>query len=434
LTAVESVILVIDCVKGVEEQTEKLMNVCRMRNTPVIIFINKLDREGKNPFELLDEIEEKLDIKVKPLSWPVGIGSGFKGVYNIYENTFNFFKSNKQKVEKDVEVFNDINDERLSVVLGDSTEKLKKDLDLVNGVYGDFDVNEYLSGVVAPVYFGSALNNFGVKELLDSFISIAPNPRGRETTAGIINSDDENFSGFVFKIHANLNPKHRDRIAFLRVCSGKFERNKFYHHVRLDRDIKFPNPAVFMASDKKLIEEAYPGEVIGLYDSGIFKIGDTLTEGEKFMFKGIPTFSPEIFKELRLNDPFKAKQMDKGIIHLTDEGLAQVFIQYNGNRKIVGTVGELQFDVIQYRLQNEYGVDCKFSPVNYHKACWILYDKEEEIQELLTYRSHNLFTDKHKNLVFMSESPYQIEKAIMNNPKAKFLFNIEHNIDTIEEK
>jgi len=195
LTAVESVILVIDCVKGVEEQTEKLMNVCRMRNTPVIIFINKLDREGKNPFELLDEIEEKLDIKVKPLSWPVGIGSGFKGVYNIYENTFNFFKSNKQKVEKDVEVFNDINDERLSVVLGDSTEKLKKDLDLVNGVYGDFDVNEYLSGVVAPVYFGSALNNFGVKELLDSFISIAPNPRGRETTAGIINSDDENFSG-----------------------------------------------------------------------------------------------------------------------------------------------------------------------------------------------------------------------------------------------
>lgn len=434
LTAVESVILVIDCVKGVEEQTEKLMNVCRMRKTPVIIFINKLDREGRNPFELLDEIEEKLDIKVKPLSWPVGIGSGFKGVYNIYENTFNYFISNKQKVEKDVETFKDINDDRLSVILGDSTEKLKKDLELVEGVYGKFELDEYLSGTVAPVYFGSALNNFGVKELLDSFINIAPTPKARETTSGFVDSTDDKFSGFVFKIHANLNPKHRDRIAFLRVCSGKFERNKFYHHVRLDREIKFANPAVFMASDKKLIEEAFPGEVVGLYDSGIFKIGDTLTEGEKFMFKGIPTFSPEIFKELRLNDPFKSKQMDKGILHLTDEGLAQVFIQFHGNRKIVGTVGELQFDVIQYRLQNEYGVDCKFSPVNYHKACWVIYEDESDINELLTFRSNNLFKDKHNNLVFMSESPYQIEKAMMNNPKAKFLFNIEYNIETVQQE
>ncbi len=311
LTAVDSVILVIDCVKGVEEQTEKLMSVCRMRNTPVIVFINKLDREGRNPVELLDEIEDKLKIKVRPLSWPVGIGISFRGVYNIFENTFSFFRANKQKIEKDVETFKSSTDPKLKKLLGDDTVKLNEELDLVNGIYGDFNTEDYLKGNLAPVFFGSALNNFGVKELLDTFIKIAPGPQSRETTNGVIEPTHNNFSGFVFKIHANLDPKHRDRIAFLRVCSGKFERNKFFYHVRLNREFKFANPASFMAQDKSLIEEAYPGDVIGLYDSGNFKIGDTLSEGEQFMFKGIPTFSPEIFRELQLNDPFKSKAVGK---------------------------------------------------------------------------------------------------------------------------
>lgn len=432
LTAVDSVILVIDCVKGVEEQTEKLMNVCRMRNTPVIVFINKLDREGRPPVELLDEIEDKLSIKVRPLSWPVGIGLSFTGVYNIFDNTFNFFRANKQKIEKDMETFNSPLDPRLRELIGDGADILNDELDLINGVYGEFSEEEYLNGHIAPVFFGSALNNFGVKELLDTFVKIAPDPRSRETTKGIVYPDDDSFSGFVFKIHANLDPKHRDRIAFLRVCSGKFERNTFYYHVRLGRQIKFANPATFMARDKNLIEEAYPGDVIGLYDSGIFKIGDTLTEGEHLMFKGIPTFSPEIFKELVLNDPFKSKQLDKGIMQLTDEGLAQVFIEHNGNRKVVGTVGDLQFDVIQYRLINEYGADCRFRQLSYIKACWVVYETAPDIAELMRIRSNNLFYDKHRNLVFMAESMYQLNAAKENNPKARFLFNIEHNPETVD--
>ncbi len=432
LTAVDSVILVIDCVKGVEEQTEKLMNVCRMRNTPVIVFINKLDREGKIPIELLDEIEAKLDIKVRPLSYPMGMGFNFRGVYNIYENTFSFFKANKQKIEEEVELFKGIDDPSLLERFGDEAIKLKDDLELIHGAYDHFDVNDYLEGKVAPVFFGSAINNFGVKELLDTFIKIAPKPLARETTTGLINPEDEKFSGFVFKIHANIDPKHRNRIAFLRVCSGKFERNKFYYHVTLKRELKFPNPASFMAQDKTTIDEAFPGDVIGLYDAGNFKIGDTITEGENFMYKGIPTFSPEIFKELQLSDPFKSKQLDKGIRQLTDEGLAQVFIQNNGSRKVVGTVGDLQFDVLEYRLLNEYGAACYFRPLNFYKACWVIFDKEEDISELLRIRSHNLFNDKHGNLVFLADSVYALNAAKEKNPNAKFLFSIEHNTETHE--
>lgn len=432
LTAVDSVILVIDCVKGVEEQTEKLMNVCRMRNTPVIVFINKLDREGRNPIELLDEIESKLNIKVRPLSYPMGIGVSFRGVYNIYKNTFSFFKANKQRIEEEIVVFKGVDDPGLKEWFGDDALKLKEDIELIHGAYDNFNVDDYLNGTTAPVFFGSAVNNFGVKELLESFIGMAPSPQPRETTKGIIPSEDEKFSGFVFKIHANLDPKHRNRIAFLRVCSGKFERNKFYHHVRLDRDIKFPSPASFMAQDKTTIEEAFPGDVIGLYDTGTFKIGDTLSEGENFMYKGIPTFSPEIFKELQLVDPFKSKQLDKGIRQLTDEGLAQMFIQNNGNRKVVGTVGDLQFDVLEYRLLNEYGASCRFRPLNYYKACWVIYETKDNISELQRLQSHNLFLDKHNNLVFMAESSYSLNSAKEKNPKAKFLFSIEHNSQTQE--
>ena len=432
LTAVDSVILVIDCVKGVEEQTEKLMNVCRMRKTPVIIFINKMDREGKNPVELLDELEEKLNIKVRPLSWPLGIGSMFKGVYNIYKSTFAFFESNKQTVEEDVKMFKGLDDPELDETLGSSAENLREDILLVNGVYDDFSVDAYLSGNVAPVFFGSALNNFGVKELLDTFVEIAPTPGSRETTNGMVEPKNNRFSGFVFKIHANLDPRHRDRIAFLRVCSGMFERNKFYHHVRLNRDIKFANPASFMAQSKSLLEEAYPGDVIGLYDSGVFTIGDTLTEGDSFMYKGIPRFSPEVFRELRNNDPFKTKQLEKGIAQLTDEGLAQLFIHNSGHKKVIGVVGELQFDVLKYRLLHEFGASCDFVGINAHKASWVQYANPKDVEELFSIRSNHLYRDKNDHLVFLAESEYALRSAMEKNPKASFLFSVEHNDQTLE--
>ena len=432
LTAVDSVILVVDCVKGVEEQTEKLMQVCRMRKTPVIVFINKLDREGKDPVALLDELESKLSINLRPLSWPLGIGSTFKGVYNIYKNTFAFFRSNKQQVEDEIRVFNSLDDPDLLDTFGDGARKLRNDIELLNGIYDDFDIEKYKSGQLAPVFFGSALNNFGVKELLETFVEIAPSPAPRESTSGMIEAEDERFSGFVFKIHANIDPKHRDRIAFLRVCSGKFERNKYFHHVRLNRQMKFASPASFMGQSKSVIDDAYAGDVIGLYDTGTFKIGDTLTEGDAFMFKGIPSFSPEIFRELRNTDPFKSKQLEKGISQLTDEGLAQLFIQNYGNRKVIGVVGALQFDVIKFRLLHEFGASCEFINYPSHKACWVKYENKSDIESLLSLWSNNLFFDKNKNLVYIAESEYSLQRAREKNQKAQFLFSIEHNDLTLE--
>jgi len=432
LTAVDSVILVIDCVKGVEEQTEKLMQVCRLRNTPVIIFINKLDREGRNPIELLDEIEEKLAIKVRPLSYPFGMGISFRGVYNIFNNTFAFFGVNKQQVEDEVKYFNGINDPELTSTFGDAADTLRNDIELINGIYDPFDTKKYLAGEVAPVFFGSAINNFGIRELLDTFVTIAPTPIPRETTLGSVEPTEEKFSGFVFKIHANLDPKHRDRMAFVRVCSGTFERNKNYFHVRLNRQVKFPNPASFLAQTKSLVDTAYPGDVIGLYDSGLFKIGDTLTEGDAFMFKGIPVFSPEIFRVVQNKDPFKSKQLETGIRHLTDEGLAQLFVHTDGLKKVIGVVGELQFDVIKYRLLNEFGASCDFVHMNAHKAFWVQYQSKEDIEELLRLRGNHLYFDKAKNLVFIAETEFALRMTREKNPKAAFLSSVEHNDQTLE--
>ena len=323
LTAVDSVILVIDCANGVEEQTRKLMEVCRMRKTPVIIFINKMDRDGKDPFELLDELEQSLDIHVRPLTWPIGMGDRFQGVYNIYQKGLNLFSANKTKISDDVVSISDINDVALNEIVGEKpADELREELETIEGVYDTFSREAYLAGDVAPVFFGSAVNNFGVKELLDTFCEVSPSPRGRETDKRMVEPGDDQFSGFVFKIHANLDPKHRDRIAFLRVVSGKFERNTFYQHVRLGKKLKFPNPTSFMAQDKSVIDEAFPGDVVGLYDTGNFKIGDTLTGGEVMMYKGIPSFSPEIFQELENLDPLKSKQLEKGIRQLIDEGVA----------------------------------------------------------------------------------------------------------------
>ncbi len=421
LTAVDSVILVVDAASGVEEQTKKLMEVCRMRKTPVIIFVNKMDREAKYTFDLLDELEEHLDIKTRPLTWPIGMGDRFKGVFNLFDNTINLFLASKTKIAEDIVSLTDINDPKLDELVGEApANELREVVEIIEGVYEPFSRDAYLAGDIAPVFFGSAVNNFGVKELLDTFCEISPSPRGRDTDLRFVEPSDNKFSGFVFKIHANLDPKHRDRIAFLRIVSGKFERNKFYNHVRLDKKLKFPNPTSFMAQDKSVIEEAFPGDVIGLYDTGNFKIGDTMNEGENFFFKGIPSFSPEIFMELENLDPLKSKQLDKGIRQLMDEGLAQLFIQQPGNRKIVGTVGQLQFEVIAYRLLNEYGANCRFVPRSYSKACWVTSENPEQLNSFMRAKSNALAKDKDDNLVFLAETPFLLTMAEQDYPDLTF--------------
>ncbi len=432
LTAVDSVILVIDCANGVESQTEKLMEVCRMRNTPVIVFINKMDREGRDAFDLLDELEEKLSIKVRPLSWPIGIGETFTGVYNMHQGELNLFEGSKTNIAKENVKIDNLSSTTLDDLIGkEFSDELREEVELVNGVYDELDVDAYLNGDVAPVFFGSALNNFGVQELLNTFIEIAPTPRGRDSDVGHISPDDTKFSGFVFKIHANLDPKHRDRIAFLRIVSGKFERNKFYQHSRISKKLKFANPTSFMAQDKSVIDEAFPGDVIGLYDTGNFKIGDTLTERDPFLFKGIPSFSPEIFKELQNDDPMKAKQLDKGIQQLTDEGVAQLFIKQPGNRKIVGTVGELQFEVIQYRLKHEYSAACTFVSKNYHKACWMTTDNEDQLQDFLKRKANYVANDKDGNPVFLAESAWILSSAEEDFPAITFHKTSEFKLDKL---
>lgn len=420
LTAVDSVILVVDSVKGVEEQTEKLMNVCRMRATPVIIFINKLDREGGDPVPLLDELEKKLDIKVCPLSWPISRGADFKGVYDLHQSKLHLFKPSKPLEEMDVLQVQDIHDPVFTEKVGEQNAvRLREDIELIRGVYGDFDKEGYLAGRLAPVFFGSALNNFGVRELLETFVKIAPGPGIRETDKRYVSPEEPAFSGFVFKIHANLDLRHRDRVAFFRVCSGKFERNKFYKHTRLDTDLRFTNPASFLGQKKDVIEEAFPGDVIGLYDRGNFKIGDTLTEGEALLFKGIPSFSPEVFKEI-IRTSTKVKQLDRGIQQLTDEGVAQLFEMDNGRRKIVGTVGLLQFDVIQYRLANEYDAECRFEPLNFYKACWITSDDDDQFEKFLSFKSGSIGLDKNGHHVFFAESEWMLNYYKEQYPKVQF--------------
>lgn len=423
LTAVDSVIIVVDSVKGVEEQTKKLMEVCRLRNTPVMVFINKMDREGKSPFDLLDELELHLQIKVRPLSWPINSGREFKGVYNLYSHNLHLFSPEKTTLASDIVQISQLSDKLLDERVGKrDADNLREEVALIETVYEPFRQEDYLNGTLAPVFFGSAINNFGVKELLETFIRIAPSPRGLATEKRVVRPEEEQFTGFVFKIHANLDPRHRDRIAFLRVCSGKFERNKQFHHVRLDKNIRFANPVSFMAQDKSLVEEAFPGDVVGLYDTGNFKIGDTLSEGEKIKFKGIPSFSPEIFKEIINADPLRTKQLEKGIKQLAEEGLAQLFIQQPGNRKIIGAVGELQYEVIQYRLLHEYGASCQFYPLNIAKACWFTSSNKEALEKFCRLKAKDIALDKDDNLVYLAETEWYMRMTIQNNPGIQFHF------------
>jgi peptide chain release factor 3 len=426
LSAVDSVIMVIDCVKGVEIQTEKLMEVCRMRNTPVICFINKLDREGRDPYDLLDEIEAKLNIKVRPLSWPISMGKTFKGVYSLFSKSLHLFVPSKTKIENEGINISDINDERLDKQIGvNDAAQLREDVELIEGVYPEFNVEDYLSGKVAPVFFGSAVNNFGVKELLDSFIKLAPPPKARETEERLITPDESKFSGFIFKIHANMDPNHRNRIAFIRICSGKFERGKTYHHVRADKKIRFSNVTAFMAQEKEIVDEAWPGDIVGLYDTGNLKIGDTLTEGEMGIYKGIPSFSPEIFKEVINKDAMKTKQLEKGLNQLMEEGVAQLFTYEMGSRKVVGTVGALQFEVIQHRLKHEYGATCDFMSMNLYKACWISSKDKKKLNEFVASKQRHIAKDKDGKLVFMAESKSWLTMVQDNFPDIEFHFTSE---------
>lgn len=420
LTAVDSVILVIDCVKGVEEQTQRLMEVCRMRDTPVIVFVNKMDREGKDPFDLLDELEQTLNIKVRPITWPVNMGSSFKGVYHMLEHQMNFFKINKTKLEGDVKKIL-LDSPELDKSVGDKdAAQLREDVEMIDAIYEEFDENRYKTGEVAPVFFGSAVNSFGIKELLDTFCDISPEPIARTTDVREVLPTEAKFSGFVFKIHANIDPRHRDRIAFLRICSGTFERGKFYKHVRLGKDLRFSNPYMFMADSKNVVDEGYPGDVVGLYDTGNFKIGDTLTEGEKLNYIGIPSFSPELFREVINTDPLKSKQLEKGVSQLAEEGVAQLFTMQPGNRKIIGTVGELQFEVIQHRLLNEYGASCRFESKPYSKACWITAADPEKLNDFIRLKSNYIAYDKDENPVFLAETDWILRMNKENNPDVIF--------------
>ncbi len=430
LTAVDSVIVVIDVAKGVEEQTKKLVEVCRMRNIPIIVFINKMDREGKDAFDLLDEIEQKLGLRVTPLSFPIGMGYDFKGIYNIWEKNINLFSGDSRKDIEDTIEISDLDSEDLNNLIGEtSANTLREELELVEGIYPKFNNEDYLNGDLQPVFFGSALNNFGVRELLDCFVEIAPKPRPKQSEERLVKPEEDKFTGFVFKIHANMDPKHRDRLAFIKIVSGEFKRNTPYLHVRLNKKLKFSSPNAFFAEKKQIVDISYPGDIVGLHDTGNFKIGDTLTEGEAINYKGIPSFSPEHFRYINNADPLKSKQLYKGIDQLMDEGVAQLFTLDLNGRKVIGTVGALQYEVIQYRLEHEYGAKCTYENLNVHKACWIEpeNEKNEEFKDFKRVKQRFLARDKQNQLVFLADSLFSLQLTEQKYPSIKFHLTSEFN-------
>jgi peptide chain release factor 3 len=425
LTAVDSVIIVVDAAKGVEAQTRRLMEVCRMRQTPVIVFINKMDREGKDPFDLLDEVEAELHIRVRPLSWPIEMGQRFKGVYNFHARKLDLYMPSRQTVTESIG-FRDLHSPELEKHLDpELADKLRANIELIDGVYPAFEVASYLKGELAPVFFGSALNNFGVREMLNCFVQIAPPPRPVQALERRVEPEEEAFSGFVFKIHANMDPNHRSCIAFVKICSGRFERNANYKHVRFDRTMRFGSPTAFMAQKKEIVDEAFAGDIVGLPDTGNFKIGDSLTSGENLHFKGLPSFSPEMFKYIENADPMKAKQLQKGIEQLMDEGVAQLFVNRLNGRKIVGTVGQLQFDVIQYRLLHEYGAQCRWEPVGLYKACWIESANATVLENFRKRKAQYMASDREGREIYLADSPYVLTMAQQDFPEIKFHFTSE---------
>lgn len=428
LTAVDSALMVIDHAKGVEPQTEKLMEVCRMRNTPVVTFINKLDREGLDPLEILAQIEDKLQIECVPLSWPIGMGKQFKGVYDIYHGQLHLFTPGRAtQPEEGGVVIRDLSDPLLDEMLGSAAVKLREDLDLLAGAANPFDHQEFLKASQTPVFFGSAINNFGVKELLDAFVELAPAPGCRPAEPRPVCPEEEEFSGFTFKVQANMNPAHRDRIAFFRICSGRFSRGMKVRHQRLGKEVILANATIFMAQDRSNVEEAFPGDIIGIHNHGTIKIGDTFTTArEAISFRGIPNFAPEHFRRVILKNPLRAKQLAKGLLQLAEEGAIQVFRPRQGNDFILGAVGVLQFEVTVARLKAEYGVDAVYEPVPYGAARWISSEDRRALEEFEAKNQTNLALDAEEHLAFLSESPWMLSRTMEMFPRITFHKTREH--------
>jgi peptide chain release factor 3 len=422
LSAVDSALLVIDSVKGVEDRTRQLCEVCRMRRTPIATFLNKLDREGKNPIELLDETERELAIGVRPVTWPIGQGKSFKGVYSLVEKKLILFVPGQVQRPTDIIEIDDLSDPLLEQKVGHSlASKLREDVELLSGVYPPFDLQEYLAGKATPVFFGSAINNFGIRELLDTLTVLAPAPTPKAANERVVMPDEEKFSGFVFKILANMNPMHRDRVAFLRVCSGKFERNKTYYHVRSGKPFRTANPTAFMAQNSEVIDEAWPGDIVGIHDTGTFKIGDTVTEGEKINFKGIPNFAPHIFRYIVNADPEKEKQYHKGLDQLAEEGVVQIFSKpKQANVRVLGVVGQLQLEVIQYRMEHEYKSKCAYRHIDSTIAHWIASSDPKALKTFVEENERRILVDIRGTNIFMSDSPWGFERIKNAYPAIRF--------------
>ncbi len=427
LTAVDSALMVLDSAKGVEPQTEKLMEVCRMRNTPIMTFINKLDRDGLTPLELLSDIEEKLQIECAPLSWPIGMGKAFKGVYNLYLRELHFFTPGENTHPQEGTMIHDLTDSRLDRLLGYQAKELRDDVELLEGAANPFELKHYLKGNQTPVFFGSAINNFGVRELLDAFVEMAPAPTSRSTQTRSVSPYEEAFSGFVFKIQANMDPAHHDRIAFLRVCSGKFQRGMKVVHHRIGKEVAIANATIFMAQDRAKAEEAYPGDIIGIHNHGTIKIGDTFTEKEPLKFTGIPNFAPERFRRIRLKNPMKAKQLQKGLVQLAEEGTMQVFRPLGTSEYILGAVGDLQFDVTSERLKREYGADTVYEPVQYVIARWVACGDRKRLKEFEQNNGGYLAHDAEGHLTFLASSEWRLERCMEQWPEIAFHKTREHS-------
>ena len=426
LTAVDSAMMVIDCAKGVEARTIKLMDVCRLRDTPICTFINKLDREGREPIELLDEIEEVLKIQCAPVTWPIGMGKRLKGIYHLLEDTVHLYAPGSSERRQDVNIIKGLDNPQLDELLGDQAAELRDEIELVKGASHEFDVEAYLAGRLTPVFFGSAINNFGVDELLDHFVATAPPPQPRQTTTRIVAPDEEKFSGFVFKIQANMDPAHRDRIAFLRICSGSYRKGMKMRHVRIGKDVQISNAVTFLASDRGHVEEAWTGDIIGLHNHGTIRIGDTFTQGEDLKFTGIPNFAPELFRRAILKDPLRMKALHKGLDQLCEEGATQLFRPLRNNDLILGAVGVLQFDVVAHRLKDEYGVDCQFEPVTVATARWVESPDEVTEQKLRDKAHDNLAIDQGGLLVYIAPTRVNLDLAIEKWPDVHFRATREH--------
>jgi peptide chain release factor 3 len=428
LTAVDSALMVIDAAKGVETQTIKLLNVCRMRNTPIITFINKMDRETRDPLELLDEVESVLKIQCAPVTWPIGMGKTFRGVYHLLRDEILLFTPGDEKASQTFEVIKGIDNPRLTEMFPREIEQLRAEVELVHGASHIFDLKQFLAGTQTPVFFGSAINNFGVREILNALIDWAPSPLDRDATVREVVPTEPAFSGFVFKIQANMDANHRDRIAFLRVCSGHFERGMKIKHLRLDREIKVSNVVTFMAASREQVEDAYAGDIIGLPNHGNMQIGDSFSEGELLQFTGIPYFAPDFFRSVRIRNPIKVKQLHKGLQQLGEEGAVQVFKPMNGGDLILGAVGILQFDVVASRLENEYGVDAVFEGTQTNSARWVTCDDKKILADFENNLSHNIAHDAAGNLAYLAPSNINLELTQERWPKVTFHTTREHAV------